>query len=308
LRFAVVGVGAVGGYFGGRLAASGQDVTFVARGATLDALRRRGLVVESVDGDFTIDPAAATDDPVSVGPVDAVLFGVKAWQVEDAARESLALFGPETCALPLQNGVESPSALARVVGEERTLGGLCKIFAEVGEPGLVRHLGVPPSIDLGELTGGDSPRVERLRRAFEAAGVKVRVPESIQAALWEKFLFIVPTSAVGAVTRSTLGEVRELPESRALLEEAAREVWRLARARGIPVRDDAVERTLSFVDGLPHEATASMHRDLVAGRPSELEAQSGAVVRLAAESGIEVPVNRLLYASLLPAERRARAE
>jgi len=307
VKIAVVGVGAVGGYFGGRLAAAGQDVAFLARGATLDALRRRGLVVDSVDGDFAIDPVLATDDAAAVGPVDAVIFGVKAWQVEDAAHRSLALFGPETCALPLQNGVEAPAALARAVGSERTLGGLCKIYAQAAGPGHVRHLGVAPAIELGELAGGGSPRVERLRRALEQAGVRARVPASILAAMWEKFLFIVPTSAVGAVTRSPLGEVRELPESRALLVEATREIWRLARARGVPVADDAVERTLAFVDGLPPEATASMHRDLVAGRPSELEAQGGAVVRLAAESGVAVPVNRVLYAALVPAERRARA-
>jgi 2-dehydropantoate 2-reductase len=306
VRVAVIGAGAVGGYFGGRLARAGEEVTFIARGATLTALREEGLAVESIDGDFTVRPVVATDDPAAVGIVDVVLFTVKAWQVADAAAMALPLFGSETVALPLENGVEAPAVLATAVGEPRTLGGLCKIFAKSPEPGRVQHLGVEPSIDFGELDGRQSRRVERIRQMFENAGVRARVPENIHAAMWEKFLFIVPTSAVGAVTRATLGELRDLTESRALLEEATREVWRLARARGVPVHDDAVERTLAFVDKLPFEATASMHRDIVAGLPSELESQSGAVVRLAAQSGVDVPVNRFLYSALLPAERKAR--
>ena len=302
----MVGVGAVGGYFGGRLAVGGEDVTFIARGATLEALRTRGLVVESVLGDFRVEPAVATDDPAAIGEVEVVLFGVKAWQIESAARSARPLFGAETCALPLQNGVEAPEILARVVGRERVLGGLCKIFAQVGEPGLVRHLGVEPSIDFGELDDRPSRRVAALQDAFDKAGVRARTPANIGAAMWEKFLMIVPTSAVGAVTRVTLGRVREEPASRHLLEESMREIWRLARARGVPVRDEAVERTLEFIDGLPYEATASMQRDIEAGRPSELEAQAGAVVRLAAESGVDVPVNAFLYAALVPAERQAR--
>lgn len=307
-KIAVVGVGAVGGYFGGRLAQAGHDVTFIARGATLEALRARGLEVESIDGDFVVHPARAFDDPAEAGEtVDVVLFGVKAWQVDEAARAALPLFGPGTCALPLQNGVEAPDILARVVGRDRVLGGLCKIFAQLGGPAHVRHLGVAPSVDLGELDGRVSERAEALRRALEEAGVRARIPESIEAAMWEKFLMIVPTSAVSSVTRATLGALREVPASRRLLEDSMREIWNLARRRGIPVRDDGVERTLDFVDGLPYEATPSMQRDVLAGRPSELEAQVGAVVRLAAESALEVPVNSFLYAALLPGEISSRS-
>ena len=181
MRVAVVGVGAVGGYFGGRLAEVGEEVTFIARGATLAALKERGLIVESINGDFTISPAAATDDPGSVGPVDVVLFGVKAWQVEEAAIAALPLFGTETVALPLQNGVEAPVTLASVVGEGRTLGGLCKLFVKTAAPARIQHLGVEPSIDFGELDGGLSSRVEGLQRAFELAGVTARVPAHIVA-------------------------------------------------------------------------------------------------------------------------------
>ena len=304
MKIAVVGVGGVGGYFGARLAHAGEEVTFIARGATLEALLKKGLIIESIHGDFTVDPASATDDPSSVGEVDAVLFGVKAWQVEDAARSALALFGPETFAVPLQNGVEAPVALARAVGRERTFGGLCRVVAKIAEPGRIQHIGAEPSIDFGELNDRRSPRAERLRAAFESAGVRARIPESIQAAMWEKFLFIVPTSAVGAVTGAPLGELRELPETRELMVEAMHEIWRLARAREISVADGFIERTMGFLDKLPYESTASMQRDILAGRPSEFEAQCGAVVRLAEESGVEIPVNRFLYAALLPAVRR----
>jgi len=306
MRVAVVGVGAVGGYFAGRLAEAGNDVTFVARGRTLTALQERGLVVESINGDFTIHPARALEDPAAAGEVDVVLFGVKAWQVEEAARSALPLFGSRTCALPLQNGVEAPEVLARVVGRERVLGGLCKIFAQLAEPGRVLHLGVEPSIDFGELDDRPSERVQAIQRAFDNAGVRARTPPSIQAAMWEKFLMIVATSAVSAVTRTTLGEVRDLDSSRRLMEESMREIWSLARARGVQIREDAVERTLAFVEGLPHEATPSMQRDILAGRPSEIDAQVGAVVRLASQSDVEVPVNSFLYAALLPAELSAR--
>lgn len=307
MRLAVVGVGAVGGYFGGRLAGSGQDVAFIGRGATLEALRRDGLVVESVDGDFTVRPVRATDEAAEIGPVDAVIFGVKAWQLPAAAEAARPLFGPQTCALPLQNGIEAPAELDRVLGAGTSLGGLCKILAAVAAPGRIRHLGVAPSVELGELDDRPSARVAALRAAFAAAGVAVQVPPSIGAAMWEKFLFIVATGSVGAVTRAPLGEIRRQAESRSLIEGSAGEIWRLARARGVPVRDDAVERTMHFVDALPHEATASMQRDVVAGRPSELEAQVGTVVRLAAAAGVEAPINRFLYAALLPAEIRARS-
>jgi 2-dehydropantoate 2-reductase len=296
----------VGGYFGGRLARAGHDVAFIARGATLTALRRDGLRVASVDGDFAIQPAHATDDPSDVGPVDVVVFGVKAWQIPAAAEAARPLFGPGTAALPLQNGVAAPAELDSVLGAGVALGGLCRIFAAVATPGSIRHLGVDPSVELGEMDDRPSDRVEALRAAFAEAGVTVAVPASIAAAMWEKFLFIVPTSSVGSVTRATLGEIRRQPATRRLLEDSAREIWELARARGVPVRDDAVERTLHFVDSLPAEATASMQRDVVAGNPSELEAQAGTVVRLAAEAGVDAPVNGFLYAALLPGETRAR--
>lgn len=307
MRIAVFGAGGVGGYFGGRLAQAGEDVVFIARGRHLEAMRRDGLRVESVDGDFGVHPVEATDDPREAGPADAVLLGVKAWQVKEAGRALPPLLGAGGFVVPLQNGVEAADELAAEVGPERVVGGLCKISSFVVGPGRIRHAGVAPRIEFGERDGRRSDRVERLRAALEkAAGLTVATPSDIAAALWEKFLFIAPLSGVGAVTRMPAGPVRSVPESRDMLEAAMREVFDLARARGIGLRKDAVARTMSFVDGLPADGTASMQRDILEGRPSELDYQTGAIVRLGRESHVPVPVNEFIYRSLLPGERRAR--
>jgi len=282
-------------------------VVFIARGEHLLAMQRTGLVLRSTAGDFVVHPAQATADPASAGQVDVVLVGVKAWQVDEAARAMLPLLGPNTLVLPLQNGVEAADQLAAVVGPERVLDGVCRLLSTLEAPGRICHVGMTPRIEFGERDGRKSARVEALRAAFaRAPGVSVRVPDDIRAAVWEKFLFIAPFSGVGAVTRMAAGVWRQLPETRRLLESAMREVSALARARGVRLPDDAVARTLGFVDGLPPEATASMQRDILAGRPSELAQQNGAVVRLGRESGVAVPANEFLYASLLPAELEAR--
>jgi len=308
MRIAVFGTGGVGGYFGGRLAEAGHSVAFLARGAHLDALRRDGLIVESVAGDFTVRPAEAAALPAEVGPVDAVLVGVKAWQVREAAAALGPLLGPDTFVLPLQNGVEAADELSETIGRARVVGGLCRIMAFVAGPGRIRHPAIPPRIEFGEWDGRTSPRVSALREAFASArGATATVPADISAAIWEKFLFIAPVSAVGAVTRVPVGSFRAVAQTRALLEEAMREILALARARGVALGGDALARTLAIIDGMPAEATASMQRDILEGRPSELEYQTGAIVRLAAAAGLPVPASAYLYASLLPSERRARA-
>jgi 2-dehydropantoate 2-reductase len=307
MRIAVVGTGGVGAYFGGRLAQAGESVAFVARGAHLAAMRENGLRVDSVAGDFVVAPVEASDDPAAIGPVDVVLVGVKAWQVTETARTLAPLLGPRTFVVPLQNGVEAADQLGAVLGGGRVIGGLCKIVSAIVAPGHVRHSGVPPRIEFGERDGRRSDRVEALRRAFERAqGLSVVVPDDVEAAIWEKFLFIAPVSGVGAVTRAPVDALRAVPQTRALIEQAMFEVAALARARGVNLPDAAVARNLDYVDRLPPGSTASMQRDIMDGRPSELEQQNGAIVRLAREAGVPVPVNAFLYACLLPAERKAR--
>jgi 2-dehydropantoate 2-reductase len=308
MRIAVFGTGGVGGYFGGRLAQAGERVVFIARGAHLAALRERGLRVDSVAGDFTVSPAEATDDPARAGTVDAVLVCVKAWQVPDAARALGPMLGGDGFVVPLQNGVEAAEQLAAEVGAERVVGGLCRIVSFVAGPGHIRHVGAVARVEFGERDGRQSARVAALRAAFEGcAGVSVGTPADIEKALWEKFLFIAPFSAVATVARMPAGVVRATPETRRLLEQATAEVLAVARRKGIALADDAVPRTLAYVDGLPEDATASMQRDILEGRPSELEAQTGTIVRLGRELGVPVPANEFLYASLLPSERKARS-
>jgi len=308
MRIAVFGAGGVGGYFGGRLAQAGQEVIFIARGAHLQAMRRFGLRVDSLKGDFTLPSVQATDAPAQAGEVEAVLVAVKAWQVPEAARAMSPLVGERTCVLPLENGVEAPEQLAEALGAPRVLGGLCHISAYIAAPGHIKHVGIEPHVALGELDGRRSERAERLRLAFEQAGVWAEVLDDIQAAMWEKFLFIAAISGVGAVTRAPAGVVRQVSGARGLLEAAMEEICALARARGVKLADDILTRTLAFVDGLPPGVTASMQRDILEGRPSELDSQNGVVVRMGAQAGVPTPVNAYLYHSLLPQEMRARGE
>ena len=308
MRIAIFGSGGVGAYFGGRLARAGHRVAFLARGAHLEALRRDGLAVESVAGDFTVRPVEVTDNPREIGPVDAVLVGVKAWQVREAAKAMGPLLGTETFVVPLQNGVEAADELAEVIGARRVLPGLCRIMSFVAGPGRIRHTSIAPRIEFGEKDGRTSARVAALRDAFAPAeGLSAVTPPDIAVALWEKFLFIAPVSAVGAVTRMPAGAFRAVPETRVILEQSMGEILALAHARGVALPSNMVAKTLAIVDGLPAEGTASMQRDILEGRPSELEYQVGAVVRLAAQVGLAAPASTFLYASLLPAERRARA-
>jgi 2-dehydropantoate 2-reductase len=308
MRIAVVGTGAVGGYFGGRLAQAGQDVVFLARGAHLRAIQEQGLQVESVDGDFAIYPAHATDDPAQIGHVDLVLLAVKGWQVPQAIETMRPLLGPETFVVPLLNGVEAPEQLAAVFGVRRILGGLCGLYGSVVGPGHIRNVLPRPFVTIGELDNAPSERSEQLRQAFEHARVQVSIAADIHAALWEKLLFVGPYGGVGAVTRAPVGVLRRQRETRSLLEATMREVFMLARARGVRVGEEAIAKALAGIDLSPEQATASMQRDIMAGRPSELESQLGVVVRLAHPAGVEVPLHTFLYACLLPQERKARGE
>jgi 2-dehydropantoate 2-reductase len=308
MRIAVVGAGGVGGYFGGRLAQSGLDVVFIVRGKTLEALRREGLRVDSIAGDFHLERVNATDDPSSAGKVDAVLLAVKAWQIAEVLPDLKPLLNRETAVIPLENGMTAPQEIAAILGREHAMGGLCGIVSYIVEPGHIRHAAVEPQVMFGELDNSRSDRVERIAEAFRRAKIKVDVPPDIHRSMWTKFLFIAPYSAVGATSRVPIGVWRAMPETRSLVERLLREVTAIATARGVSLAPDAIERTMERYDGLAPDATPSLQRDVVDGKPSELDAQLGAVVHMARESGVEVPCFETLYAALLPQERRSRGE
>jgi len=301
MRIAVFGAGGVGGFFGGRLAHAGEDVTFIARGEHLRAIKAGGLKVESPSGDFVVFPAKATDDVTEVGEVDLVILGVKAWQVPEAAHAMKPLAGSRTTVLPLQNGVDAVSQLVAELGSDRVIGGLCRIVSFVVGPGHIRHAGFTPSIIIGELDNRRTARTDTIEQVFKNAGLEISVAADIQVALWTKFLFIASFSGVGAMANAPAGVVRSDPKWRSYLLNAMEEIYALAHARGIKLPANSVDTVMASVDGLPEDATSSMQRDVAAGKPSELESQNGAVVRMAREAGIDVPTHTLIYQTLKPA-------
>ena len=308
MRIAVFGTGAVGGYFGGRLAQTGEDVVFIARGEHLGAMLTHGLWVDSIKGDFLVKPVHVTDDPTEAGKVDVVLVGVKAWQVPEAAKAMRPLVGPGTFVLPLQNGIETSGQLAAVLGDQHVLGGLCGLFCYVVGPGHIRHAGTEPFVKFGEMDNRPSERVKQLQQVFMRAGVTAEIPPDIQVALWMKFLFITVWSGVGAVTRAPVGIWRSLPETRQMAEQGLYEIIAVAQARGIALPGEAMRTTMAMFDGLSPKSTSSMQRDVMEGHPSELEAQIGAVVRLGQEADVLTPLHTFIYYSLLPMELRARGQ
>ncbi|HEX9688417.1 MAG TPA: 2-dehydropantoate 2-reductase [Thermoanaerobaculia bacterium] len=306
MRIAVLGTGGAGGYFGAQLALAGEEVIFIARGAHLEAIRSGGLRIDSPGGEVVVRPALATDDPARAGVADVVLVGVKAWQVPEAAHAIVPLVGSETFVVPLQNGVEAPSQLVAVLDSDHVLGGLCGTLSWVAGPGRIRTIGKVHFVKFGEMDNRRSERAERLRDAFERAGVDVEIPSDIHRALWEKFLFVVSLGGVGAVTRAPVGVLREMPETRRMLERCMVEILAVGRARHITLSDSAIADKMAFVDSLDPSGTTSLQRDIMEGKPSELEAWNGAVVRLAREVDVPTPVHELIYHSLLPQELRAR--
>ena len=307
MRIAVFGTGGVGGYFGGRLAQAGEDVTFIARGEHLRAIKANGLKVDSQSGDFVIYPAKATDDVTEVGEVDLVIIGVKAWQVPEAGRAVKPLVGPVTTVLPLQNGVDAVSQLVDDLGSDKVIGGLCRIVSFVVEPGHIRHAGFTPSIVIGEIDNRRTDRITRIEQVFKRAGLEIAIAADIQVALWMKFLFIASFSGVAAIANAPAGVIRNDPQWRTHMRNAMEEIYALAHAREIKLQPDSIDTVMATVDGLPEDATSSMQRDIAAGKPSELESQNGAVVRMARESSIEVPTHTLIYQTLRPSEEKARA-
>jgi 2-dehydropantoate 2-reductase len=310
MRIAIFGTGGVGGYFGARLAQTGEDVTFIARGEHLRAIRQDGLRVDSIQGDFLVKPAQASDTPAEVGPVDLVLVTTKAWQVPEAAGAMKPLIGPQTMVVPLGNGIEHLDQLEKAVGREHLLGGLSRISAFIAGPGHIRHVGIQPYIAFGELDHRPSPRLEALRQTFaRISEIKVEVPADIHIAMWEKFVFIAAVSGVGAVTRQPMGVYRSVPETRAMLVAALEEVAAVGRAQGVALAQDTAQKILAnTIDPAAEGVIASMQKDIMEARPSELEAQTGAVIRLGRAGGVPTPTHEFLYASLLPMELKARGK
>jgi len=308
MRIAIFGAGSIGGYFGGRLSQAGEDVIFIARGDHLKAMLADGLRVDSINGDFVLQQIQATDDLSKIGKVDMVLVGVKTWQLAEAAQTMRPMIGRETFVLPLQNGIEAPALLSEILGSQHILGGLCGLFCYVAGPGHIVHAGTDPFVKFGELDNHRSQRVEQLLETFTKAGINTEIPTDIQVAMWMKFLFITVWSGIGAVTRSPVGIWRSLPETRQMAKQGLMEIIAVAKSRNILLPVEALQTAMSMYDGLAPQSTASLQRDIMDGRPSELEAQIGAVVRFGQESNVTTPQHTFIYQSLLPMELQARGQ
>lgn len=300
MKIAVFGTGGVGGYFGGLLAQAGHEVRFIARGAHLDALRTHGLQVKSVNGNFHVFPTWATHDPSEVGKVEVVIVAVKHFQLHETAAKIHPLMGAETMVVPLLNGVDMHEPLIAAVGAKHVVGGLCSIVSYIEAPGVIRQESKLRRVVVGELDGTKSERVERLVQAWAETGAEAMHAGDIHAALWTKFLFIASFGGVSSLVGLPAGDWRNVPETRALLVDAMREIDAVARAAGIHLAADAVERALATTDSFEPGATSSMQRDVAAGKMFELEAFCGTVVRLGQSLKVPTPVHKTLYALLRP--------
>ncbi len=302
MKFAIMGTGGIGGYYGGLLSRSGQDVTFIARGAHLEAIREKGLIVKSVHGDFSIFPAKATDNPSEAGIADVILFATKTYQTDEAAVLIKPMIGPNTVVISLQNGIDSADRIGTVVGMEHMLGGTTWCSVALEAPGVIGQYSQFRRIALGEFNGQKTSRLQAVYDAFNAAGFTVEFSENILKVLWTKFVFIAPVMLMGSLTRMTFGDYRHVPEARAMLGEAINEVAALALASGVTLDADVAAKTLAFIDSSEPGIKPSMQRDVESGKPSELESMIGVAVRLGIKYNVPTPVMRFAYAMLKPRE------
>jgi 2-dehydropantoate 2-reductase len=308
MKILIMGTGGVGGYYGGLLAQQGNDVTFVARGAHLYAIRHEGLKVKSVHGDFTVSPTNVTDYPAQVGLVDLVLFCVKTYSTDEAAEAIRPTVGAQTAVVSLQNGIDAAERIGKVVGAEHMIGGTTWLSSAVEAPGVIKQVSQFRRIVLGELGGGRSGRIQSIYEVLNQTGATVEISEDIQRILWTKFVFIAAASSVGSLTRLPMGDYRSVSETRSLLSGIMQEVESLAHAQGVRLDSDVVQKSLEFVDNAAPHIKPSMQLDVEAGRRTELESMVGVIGRKGRELGIPTPVADFVYASLLPVELKACAE
>lgn len=301
VKVAIMGTGGVGGAFGARLAAAGSDVTFIARGRQLEAIRNNGLsIIAPALGDLTVKPAQVTDNPAGVGKVDIVLFCVKLWDTEHAVKSLQPTIGADTAVISLQNGITRDDIIKDILGAEHVVGGVSYVAATIKEPGVIDQRGTVQKIVFGEYSGNRTARVDAFQAACTKAGIEAIVADNIQEALWKKYCYLVAMSSVLAAARLTIGPVRTNPRTRELLVQVMSEAVAVAKARGIEVGADFIDRHMDYFDGLPPDATASMQFDLSIGNRLELPWLGGALVDLGRETGVPTPVTQTLVNVLSP--------
>jgi 2-dehydropantoate 2-reductase len=305
MKIAIFGSGGLGAYYGARFIESGHEVSFIARGAHLEALRNNGLTVYSPLGDLQL-PVTATSEPADLGTQDLVIVAVKTWQLEAAAHQMMPLVAEQTVVLPFLNGVEAPDVLANILGKNKVLGGLSRIFSQIEAPGVIRHFNDSAYVEFGELDATvASSRCQLLQDAFQSAGVETVISDDIRLNLWRKLTLVSAWGGLGALSQCTMGELRKHAETRELITLCAGEALSVAQAEGHRFPEDLIDTMWAFYDALPDHASTSLSRDIHDKRPSELEAWHGVIVKLAVQHGIDVPNQKLVYHALLPMERAA---
>jgi 2-dehydropantoate 2-reductase len=305
MNIVVFGAGGVGGYFGAKLAQAGYDVTFVARGKHLQAIKNTGLKVKSINGDFVVHPKV-TDNVLTIKAPDLVILGVKSWQVLEVAKQLKPIISKDTMVLPLQNGADNADKLRAVLPDKNVLAGLCKIVSRVEAPGIIDHFAFDPEIVFGEYDNKKTERVQNVAFIFDKAGIKNKISNHIHLDIWKKFLFIATISGIGALTRVEFGAMRVDEDIRQIIYQTANEIVAVANAKGIALTNDDIEMVLKMIDALNPKTTASMQRDIMEGRPSELDNFNGYIVRQGKALHITTPANSFTYHCLLPQEKKAR--
>jgi 2-dehydropantoate 2-reductase len=292
LRIAVMGSGGVGGYFGALLAQGGADVHFIARGSHLAAMRERGLVIEGGPQAIHLPKVNVTDNPTAIGPVDMVMFCVKLWDTESAARSLLPIVAPQTGIISFQNGVQKDDTLRPIFGKEAIMGGVAYVGTSISRPGVIAQTGPLQRLVMGEYDGRPSTRLETFYQACKRGGINAEISEDIRRSIWEKYVVLVAMSGATTAMRRTIGPIRSNPRTREFLLDLAREVVAVGRAQGVGLPADYAEQRIPFFDGWPPEMTTSMHHDLQGGKPLEVQWLSGGVVDLGTSAGVPTPMNR----------------
>ncbi|GAA4273447.1 2-dehydropantoate 2-reductase [Aquimarina gracilis] len=305
MHIVIIGVGGVGGYFGGKIANSGQKVTLIARGKHLEAIQKNGLQVKSINGDFVAKPYMTTDNIDEVEKADLILICTKSWQVAEAANKIIPILKEDTIVIPLQNGADNVEKIQSIIDPKHVVGGLCKIYSKIEAPGIISHFGYDPEVVFGEVNKEQTSRVHLIKKMFNYAGFRNTISKDITADIWKKFMFIATVSGLGALTRATLGEMYRhgLVE---ILEETAQEIYTIAIAKNVNLPKNSVGNTIKFISKQPHDSTASTQRDIIEGRPSELDNFNGFIVKEGQKLGIPTPVNKFIYSCLQPMEAKAR--
>lgn len=307
MKIIIFGTGGVGGYFGGKLAQAGYDATFIARGKHLEAIQKTGLKIDSIHGNFIVHPANATDSTQHIEHADLIILATKAWQLDSAIEQIKPIVKEDTTILPLLNGIEHIATLQKVFGNKHLIGGLCRISVFIEDAGHIKHMGVNPYIAFGELDNSKSDRILSIHKMFSSIeNITAEIPADINVAMWEKYVFISGTSGVGAFVGKPINEYRDIPEFRNMLITSMTEAVNVAQAYGVILSKNLVEDIMKRIDLTPKGMLASMQKDIMEGRPSELEDQIGGMIRMGKKMNITTPTYEKIYIQLLPFEQKAR--